>query len=336
RIINRLTPRWGGSYETMEEFAEDSDQYLDKNPDLKILRGFIYIDRGDIVKRRAESNSKVISTVAKNAVPLLTSVIDSLATALEKPREYTDEEKENVRKAIELYGRALTFGENASFYEDRAYAYDILKNTSAQLADFKRAIELYPIDPNYYEGCARAYFDMGNYQESLKNAEMSDRLGFDPESLQQWRKWAAAKLIYSGYQSYMDKNYDEALRVINIAVLFKQDFPETYYWRGRVSTMQGREDLAIEDFEQAIKINPDYFDAYHNLGYLYGKGNQLQKSLEYFNKALEINPAHTKALLDRSYTYHLLGNEKKSEEDLKKSCDLGYEQACRIAGITKQ
>jgi len=100
--------------------------------------------------------------------------------------------------------------------------------------------------------------------------------------------------------------------------------------------MQGREDLEIEDFEQAIKINPDYFDAYHNLGYLYGKGNQLQKSLEYFNKALEINPAHTKALLDRSYTYHLLGNEKKSEEDLKKSCDLGYEQACRIAGITKQ
>jgi len=30
----------------------------------------------------------------------------------------------------------------------------------------------------------------------------------------------------------MDKNYDEALRVINIAVLFKQDFPETYYLRG--------------------------------------------------------------------------------------------------------
>jgi tetratricopeptide (TPR) repeat protein len=41
-----LLPRWGGSYEAMEEFAEESMPYAKRNPRIKALRGFVDWDRG--------------------------------------------------------------------------------------------------------------------------------------------------------------------------------------------------------------------------------------------------------------------------------------------------
>jgi tetratricopeptide (TPR) repeat protein len=41
-----LLPRWGGSYEAMEQFAEESMPYAKRNPRIKALRGFVDWDRG--------------------------------------------------------------------------------------------------------------------------------------------------------------------------------------------------------------------------------------------------------------------------------------------------
>ncbi len=330
-IMIGFTPRWGGSYEKMEEFAKDSDQYLDKNPYLKVLRGFIYEDQGDILENRHESNNKRINTVFKNAFPLLTPMIDTLEKAAETHHEYTDEEKMKVRQAIELYSRAISFGENAGFYKDRADAYMILEDTPAALKDLKRAIELSPLNSDFYESCARIYYDNGDYKSALKFANLADRLGFSPERLVSWKKWASEYLVVLGYQAYQANNYPGAIEKLTDALKFNPSNEQSYYWRGRVKLMQNNYDLALEDFKQATKINPQYFEPYQNIGYIYAKQRRLQESLEYLNKALEIKPNDARTLYDRAHAYHLLGEDKKADIDIKKSCDLGEKEACRIS-----
>jgi tetratricopeptide (TPR) repeat protein len=49
-----IEPRWGGSYEQMEEFAKEAEAYYDMNPELTVLYGFIYSDQG----KRLKSNEK--------------------------------------------------------------------------------------------------------------------------------------------------------------------------------------------------------------------------------------------------------------------------------------
>lgn len=65
--MSRLTPRWGGSYDEMLEFAEQSSRFFDKNANLQILWGYVYFDlgrtmnEGDQVAKATEYTSKALS-----------------------------------------------------------------------------------------------------------------------------------------------------------------------------------------------------------------------------------------------------------------------------------
>ncbi len=48
--MSTLTPRWGGSYEKMAAFAKESEKLADKNPRLKVLRGHIALDKGNLLR----------------------------------------------------------------------------------------------------------------------------------------------------------------------------------------------------------------------------------------------------------------------------------------------
>ena len=43
-----LVPRWGGSYESMEQIAREADGLWDRNPRLQSLHGFAHWDRGRV------------------------------------------------------------------------------------------------------------------------------------------------------------------------------------------------------------------------------------------------------------------------------------------------
>jgi tetratricopeptide (TPR) repeat protein len=46
-VMTALEPRWGGSYDAMEKFADDAQKYAARNPRLVSLRGFADADRAD-------------------------------------------------------------------------------------------------------------------------------------------------------------------------------------------------------------------------------------------------------------------------------------------------
>jgi tetratricopeptide (TPR) repeat protein len=49
--INKLQPRWGGSYSAMDRFAEEQQQYLPDNPKIHLLLGKSHADRAWYAKR---------------------------------------------------------------------------------------------------------------------------------------------------------------------------------------------------------------------------------------------------------------------------------------------
>jgi tetratricopeptide (TPR) repeat protein len=46
--MRNLIPRWGGSYEAMRAFADESEAMADSNPRLRVLRGFIALDYAEV------------------------------------------------------------------------------------------------------------------------------------------------------------------------------------------------------------------------------------------------------------------------------------------------
>ena len=58
QVLN-LRPRWGGSYEMMEQVATAADPLIDRNPRLKTLHGFVDWDRGDREERAGNAERAV-------------------------------------------------------------------------------------------------------------------------------------------------------------------------------------------------------------------------------------------------------------------------------------
>jgi tetratricopeptide (TPR) repeat protein len=48
QIMYALLPRWGGSREAMEKFADDSQEYADRNPAMRFLLAWLPLDQGDM------------------------------------------------------------------------------------------------------------------------------------------------------------------------------------------------------------------------------------------------------------------------------------------------
>ena len=91
------------------------------------------------------------------------------------------------------------------------------------------------------------------------------------------------------------KNYDEAIRLLEILASDKPDQAPFHNNLGVVYMEKGLLDEAIVRFNMAIKVAPDFPDAYNNLGLVYKKKGLLKEARQEFEKALQLSPEHPNA-----------------------------------------
>lgn len=91
------------------------------------------------------------------------------------------------------------------------------------------------------------------------------------------------------------KNYDEAIRLLEILTADKPDQAPFHNNLGVVYMEKGVLDEAIENFNTAIKADPDFADAYSNLGLAYKMKGLLNEARQEFEKALQLSPEHNDA-----------------------------------------
>lgn len=136
-----------------------------------------------------------------------------------------------------------------------------------------------------------------------------------------------------------NKQNDEALKLIDLAILRDPKNHTLYFAKGSIYDMKREFDLAKVLYEKAVELKPDYFDAYFNLGVLFFNSgaemikeaneipanenhryeiafdlslNELEKALPYLEKAYETNPNDQTTIQSLKQIYFKLRSRKEA------------------------
>jgi tetratricopeptide (TPR) repeat protein len=134
----------------------------------------------------------------------------------------------------------------------------------------------------------------------------------------------------AGRKFYKKRMYDRALQEFDQAVKIDLSNFRAFYWRGRVYLKMGHFDRATADFKMVVKLKPHYVRPYHNLGWLSYQRGKYEESIQYLNKAIELEPNNGWAYYTRGRSHFKRGDLQSALRDNKKSCALGYQQACSV------
>lgn len=136
--------------------------------------------------------------------------------------------------------------------------------------------------------------------------------------------------IQRGYILHRRSRYQEALREYEKAIKLDPQNHEAYFFRGLTLTKMGEYDRAITDFKAVIELRADFADAYDNLGWLYAREGDCDNGILYTTRSIELEPNNGWAYYNRGRCYFEKGETDMALRDLKKACDLGYKEGCRL------
>ena len=168
--------------------------------------------------------------------------------------------------------------------------------------------------------------------------------------------------------------YDEAIKILNVAVKIDPKFVAAYNQMGLVFfeankknesaeafkkaieidsknlisrlglgktySMLTRNDLAVEQYLKAADLKPNDIEILFKIALEYWYHQNFEKSREYYRKVLEINPGHIQTHLNLISVYESLEKWKKAIREIEISRKLGEEkndsQAISIAERKKK
>lgn len=137
---------------------------------------------------------------------------------------------------------------------------------------------------------------------------------------------------------YEIKDYDKAIETYNKYIEIYPHDSDVYYYRAEVFIDKKEYDNAIKDLEKVILKNEAYSDAYYLMSVALRKNKKYKKAIKYLKLTLKFNTEDYIAYYDIYKLYTILCKHEKNEEIknkymqkaekcLKKSADLGYENA---------
>jgi tetratricopeptide (TPR) repeat protein len=97
-------------------------------------------------------------------------------------------------------------------------------------------------------------------------------------------------LHFLGVVSYQEKNYDAAIRYIDMALRIEPSYVEAYNNLGVIYSDLGEYDRAVSCFQKAVSFNPNFLEAYVNLANAFQEKELPDAAIMCYQKALRINP----------------------------------------------
>jgi predicted Zn-dependent protease len=158
----------------------------------------------------------------------------------------------------------------------RARAYAKRGRHADALADYVKATELRPTDPNLQAARGGGHFALRQYELALVAFDEAIRL--DSGHL------AARNGRGNTYRAL--KRYPEAIEEFDTLVRMRPGFVFAYYNRGLANIDMGRTEAAIADFTSAVGIDRDYAGAYTQRGLLHEKAGARENAVADFRAAL--------------------------------------------------
>lgn len=111
--------------------------------------------------------------------------------------------------------------------------------------------------------------------------------------------------------------YDEAVELLNRAVLFDPGYAEAWRWRGIGLTALGQLAEAADCFDRAVALAPEDIDAWLEKGRLASRLGRREEAMQSFDAALRVDPEHVGARYERGAALFFLGRYAEAQPDLE-------------------
>jgi len=208
---------------------------------------------------------------------------------------------ENFKSAEAYYNRAHYvyhyFNENGftSIVERERLRQDVFE-------DLNKAIRL---NPNYGE----AYYLRGIMWERPEDVEqeyydLNRAIAYD-DTL------AEAHFRLGGVYFMNHKNYDEALKSYNKAIILDPDMGKAYHLRAQLHGILGNTPEMESDYEKAFELLGDNDDEVHqSRGITLINSKRYDEALVHLDKSIELDPLNIEYYLNKSKLYRILGDEE--------------------------
>jgi tetratricopeptide (TPR) repeat protein len=295
QYLYSLTPRWGGSYNKMEEFVEQSEKYSGYNPELKSLRAVIPADKADILEREGSY---------EEAIKLYTAAIRLKESAsFYAARGHCHYNLDEYVRALEDYNHALEMRPNNP---------DYLRMKSSVLFKLKRLSEA---------------------QDALEMAERLDPNDKWIQKKKEFYQSDAVKAYdrgQKGFELMKAGKYEEAIGELTEAIYTNPDEPLYYFNRGVCYLQLQRYELSLKDLRDAVARKRDFAKAYDAIGWAEYNLGKYDEALEAINTAVKLEPDNAEAYFNRAMIYDRKGRKDEAVNEARRACSMGYQPACLL------
>ena len=288
--MNTLTPRWGGSYGAMEEFADRCDKLASQNQNLRVIRGLIAADRA-LDFFNSNQNQEAVE-------------------------QYTE-----ALKYGEFYGSLV--GRGYCLIQMGKYP-EALSDLERALK-----LRPHSMKPLYLQAATLIFlnrYDEGINKYTL--AMQIDPQNDDVVEWLNWSAKVMAHQALNLYQQ--DGKEDAALQLVNKAIALDPNEAGCYQVRAIMYYYSKKPDPALVDVQKAIALNSSYFEAYQLLGNIYFDRKQWDDVITTATTCIKLKPKNPHPYVDRAKAYRQKNNLEAATADLKTACNLGFRTACLL------
>lgn len=233
-----------------DQALEDYSKALELDPSLSVVynsRGNLYFDGGQY-QQAADDFSKAIDLeTSSNDDQALVSLYWNRAEAY----RLNGNQQEALNDYL-IYGQMAGQNLDRDYYAKRASLYCGLSQFDQAKADYQKAIELDPNDPDLYLGLAQISLSEKDYSSA------SDQL--------------------SQYISQTENEQGADQKSLAAA----------YGDRGECDQQLGDTEKALADYSKAVELDPDYAWAYFMRGQLYQQMEEYEKAAADYQKAQDL------------------------------------------------
>ena len=175
---------------------------------------------------------------------------------------------------------------------------DLLKNYDEAIKNYSDAIKIEPIIRCYFFSRGMIKEKIGDLKGALIDYQLSRSSSVCEDE---------GVLLFSARVLLKLREFHAALNKLNDLILFKEDIPEAYYYRGLVYQNLLRYKESIKDFSSVLKLMPDSGYVYYLRGMSFMSLKQFSDAIEDFDKAMYLSPENKSSQLQKGLAMICLG-----------------------------